>query len=313
MRVEPAKFQPMPRDLRRGWCPEGISLYDAIDALGIDAYRSAEVEFAEAHPTELRAAQYLAVFTGLDPRWRDRDALQAAVDIELRAPNDTLELAEVTSTLSRSFEQESRRVERLMGMVKASYTGETNWLFHLQRGWATPKNLNTFAAAIARELESYDAEGRHDGHLLAADTMFVRRDDGETGRGASIASWSTNVPEPSDEPYLDRLSNYLRTSSLIAGKREKLQRESQTLGASRRHLYLWVTLSGEDGALFPKSPSDLTRGSFGAPAELTDVWLDGGSGELFHWSDTTGWVFHRLRPAPTDDDWLFEEAKPPTT
>ncbi|MCU1408130.1 MAG: hypothetical protein JWM23_210 [Microbacteriaceae bacterium] len=32
------------------------------------------------------------------------------------------------------------------------------------------------------------------------------------------------------------------------------------------------------------------------PPEITDPLLDGGTGKVYHWSDISGWSFHRLWP-----------------
>ncbi len=295
------------RDIRQGWCPEGRSLNVAIDGFGIAAYRSVEEEFKQAHPMELRAACHLAAFTGLSPRWRDRDGRQGAIDIELHGDGGAIDIAEVTSTLHGEHERDARRVEQLVDQIGLHYTGGHTWLVHLQHGWTTPGNreMKALAVQIAQELFTFDATGRTDGAIAAVSWMFVRHGSGNEPQRVSIVSWNTNSPEAGPEPYLNRLTRYLSESQLIASKRRKLLRESNFLGSQKKHLYLHMTLAGRNGHLFPASPFHLTRGKFNAPDDLTDLWLDGGTGEIYHWQQGDDWSFHRLRDWPDEEDWLF--------
>jgi len=290
---------PEPRNMLLGWCSEGETLSQAVEAVGTDALERSQDELAAVNTPgeELRAALYLQAFTKLQPVLRDGNGLQKAVDLELHAADGSVELAEVSSSLQNEHQREQKRMERLTAAVADHYSGMNSWLFHLAYGWATPakgKHLTALAKLIARELESFDSAGRDKGRLASADWIWARRGDDDDAGNVAVTSWSANIPDNGDEPFLDRLSAYLNSSKLIASKREKLQRESIVLGAARRHLYLWMASMGKDGDLFPTSPSYMTWGTFTAPDELTDLWLDGGSGEIYHWTVESGWVFHRL-------------------
>ena len=289
--------EPKHRNMLHRWCPEGISLNDAFEALGADAYEKTLSEFAGATPDDIRAATYLQAFTTLRPVWRDRDGLQGAADIELRKPGGSSEIVEITSTLENNHERDRRRLERLAREVQALYGGPHAWVFHLAYGWAAPptgRAQRNLARSIVRELEAFDSEGREHGRSTSAEWLFLRRDLIDTTARVEVVSWSTNTPDSGDEPYLDRLTRYLFSSSLIASKTEKLTRESRVLSAQRRHLYLLMASMGLDGALLPTSPSYLTWGDFRTPSEITDLWLDGGTGEIYHWTVEAGWQFHRL-------------------
>lgn len=300
---------PQRRNMLRGWCPEGITLSEAFAAVGAVAYETTQSEFAGATADDVRAAIYLQAFTTLEPFWRDRDGRQGAADIELRKPDGSREIAEITSTLENGHERDRRRLERLAREVQALYGGPHAWVFHLAYGWTAPptgREQRDLALNIVRELETFDADGREHGRSTSAEWLFLRRDLVDSTQRVEVVSWSTNTPDSGDEPYLDRLTRYLNNSSLIASKMEKLARESRVLSAQRRHLYLLMASMGLDGMLLPTSPSYLTWGDFRAPSELTDLWLDGGTGETYHWTVEAGWQFHRLR-GDTADSGLFGE------
>ena len=281
-------------------CGEGVSLQQAWESQTVDAQRRTDAEFADARHDDRRAASYLQAFTGLVPHWRDRHGLQGAVDIVLRSDAGLLEVVEITSTLDAEYERERRRMERLVARVQVEYSGPSAWLLHLRYGWATPAtnaSMNRLATQIASELIDFDAKGRHADYSKSTDWLYFRRDFDDTTPRVAIASWSANIPEIGNEPYLDRLSRFLSGSKLIGEKTRKLKREAITLCAPRRHLYLMMASMGDEGGLLPLSRSYLS-GAFIAPAGLTDIWLDGGFGEIYHWVLEAGWTLHRLRP-----DW----------
>jgi hypothetical protein len=95
---------------------------------------------------------------------------------------------------------------------------------------------------------------------------------------------------------LGRVSRYLPTSRLMERKREKLLRESTLLGTKRGHLYLLMAGMGSDGGLLPMSPASMTWGRFECRLRsLTPCWTVA-RGKVYHWSDISGWSFHRLWP-----------------
>jgi hypothetical protein len=295
------------RNMLQGWCAEGITLNRASESLTAGAQRRALEEFEGADADDIRAASYLQVFTTLVPHWRDRNGLQGAVDIVLEHNEGIVEVAEITSTLHSEYERERRRVALLVSKVQTIYEGGFAWLFHLRYGWATPETapaLNALASQIAAELVALDAAGRDNAFSSSAEWLFLRRDTAATMPRVAITSWSSNTPGTDDEPYLDRLTRFLGTSALVGKKRTKLQREADLLSATRQHLYLLMASMGNEGGLLPSSPSFLTWGTFLAPPGLTDIWLDGGTGEIYHWAIESGWVFHRLH-AESDYSELF--------
>jgi hypothetical protein len=295
------------RNMLQGWCTEGPTLNEAWKSLTADAQRRTQKEFEEADTDDIRAATYLQLFTSLVPHWRDRNGLQGAVDIVLEHNEGIVEVVEITSTLHMEYERERRRAARLVSEVQALYEGGSAWLFHLRHGWATPDRtpaLKALASQIAAELVALDAAGKEQALSSSADWLFVRRDTDATMPRVEITSWSTNTPGTSDEPYLDRLTRFLSISTVVGKKRTKLQREAKLLSATRQHLYLLMASMGNEGGLLPTSPSLLTWGNFEAPSGLTDIWLDGGTSEIYHWTIELGWVFHRLH-AESDYSELF--------
>ncbi|MGO4102637.1 hypothetical protein AB4Y63_01670 [Leifsonia sp. YAF41] len=295
------------RNMLQGWCTEGTTLNQAWESLTADAQRRTQKEFEEADTDDIRAASYLQVFTTLVPHWRDRNGLQGAADIVLEHKEGVVEVVEITSTLHTEYERERRRVALLVSKVQALYEGGFAWLFHLRHGWATPDRtpaLESLASQIAAELVALDAAGKDHAFSSSAEWLFLRRDTDATMPRVAITSWSTNAPGTADEPYLDRLTRFLSTSTLVGRKRTKLQREAELLSATRQHLYLLLASMGNEGGLLPTSPSFLTWGTFVAPPGLTDIWLDGGTGEIYHWAIESGWVFHRLH-AESDYSELF--------
>jgi hypothetical protein len=285
------------RNLLQSWCVEGSSLAEASRVIGAEEYEQTRAEFDGASSVEARAALYLHLFTTHRPLWRDRDGLQGAVDIVLIAANGSKEAVEVTSTLEDQFMSAHVLSELLAVDIAERYSGSSSWLMHLAHGWEPPRTTRTrhaLAMRIAEELEAFHADGRTDGTLESADWIRVRRGDGDASR-VEVVSWSANIPDSGDVPYLDRLTTYLGTSSLIARKREKLVREAIALGTQKRHLYLLMSATGAGGGLLPASPSYMTWGQFSPPEDLTDIWLDGGTGQIYHWNDDAGWRFHRLQ------------------
>lgn len=55
-----------------------------------------------------------------------------------------------------------------------------------------------------------------------------------------------------------------------------------------------MAFTGNQGGLLPASPSYFTWGNFSCPEPVTDLWLDGGTGEVYHWDRSEGWEFHRI-------------------
>ncbi len=261
----------------------------------LETYDQVRKDFAQARQGELRAALSLLSLTGLVPRLRDTDGLQGACDILLIGEAGSVEVAEVTSTIESRDTSDYLQSERLAQDIEAAYRGASTWLLHLQYGWRMPANTRSrrkLAARIAEELEGFDLIGRRDGELASASQIHARRGAKNEG-SVRFVSWSANIPDGQDVPYLDRLSEFLATD-LIQNKLLKLQRDGKELGAARQHLYVLLATSGAYGGLLLNAPQALTLGEFAPPAGFPDLWLDGGSKVLYHWNSDDGWVVHRL-------------------
>jgi hypothetical protein len=282
------------RSVRDGSCAEGISYQHASRLIPSEAYDATHLEFSDASGYEMRAAVNLLTYTGIRPLRRDRDGRQGAVDIELRGPDGSVEVAEVTSTRDEKIERDLQQSERLAAETQDRYTGQASWSMHFTAGWRAPSNqkkLISLAVFIAKELEALDVDGRDFMTIKSVPWLNVHR---VAGVGVvEVNGWNANIPDSARMPYAERLSLYLHSSPLISRKRQKLAREANQLGAQRQHLYLFVTGAGTDGALLPASPAHMTWGDFACPPEITDLWVDGGGDKIFQWNLESGWSFHR--------------------
>lgn len=286
----------MARILGIASCTEGITFADAVAAIDPLEHQLRETTFATAKVDESRAAAYLHLFTGLMPSLEDSNGRQRAVDLVLTDKDRSVEIAEVTSTLDERFQRDRKQSRHLVGQINRYYNGSTSWAVGFEYGWALPRNsdLAPLASELACELQRIAAEESGDEPVPISSNIVAYPIDSPGPALVVVSSWSSNVPVSPKAPYLNRLSTYLNASDLIAKKCSKLRAESIRLGTSRRHLYLLMASSGQQGGLLPASPSNFTSGSFACPSPLTDLWLDGGTGHIYHWSDSFGWVFHTL-------------------
>ena len=285
----------MPRNLLNGWCPEGTSVENAWLSISQDAHRERDLEFLTAEGGEVRAAAYLQIFTQLRPRLEDTDGRQGAVDLTLERADGYFEIAEVTSTLDRNFLRDSNQLRHFERQLQDDYVGTASWALAFEHGWAMPATraeIRQLSREVAAQLMVADRAAERANPVQVAPDIFAFQHT-SAARPITIGSWNSNIPFSADQPYLDRLSTYLAESELVASKLSKLELESDRLNARRRHLYLLMAGSGEGGGLLPSSPSYFTWGEFRYPLLLTDLWLDGGTGEIYHWADIDGWKFHR--------------------
>lgn len=285
-------------DFTEDWCAEGVSLRRAEAQLTAAMWDEMRGEYEGAKPFDRRAAYHLLLLTGLLPRWYDRPPRQGAIDILLEGPAGEREVVEVTSSLDGRYQERRQHTENLATSVSALYSGTQSWHLSFAEGWwedvvATPRERRQLHERIVAELVDLDARQATTAVFRAA--HWVRAVVVQSGEpGVHATGWSAGV-RPSSEPYLDRLTHYLSSSSLIESKMSKLLDHANLLGASRAHLYLLMGSTGDAGNLLPWSPSLMTQGSFTAPEGLTDLWLDGGTGEVYHWTAEDGWRFHEAR------------------
>lgn len=282
-------------DLARDWCAEGERLRTAQARVPIAAWEALRAEFADVRGFEGRAAEYLLPLTGLTPELFDKGTRERAIDIVLHGPAGC-EVVEVTSTIDERYQRLSRHAEKLAAEVSKYYRGGRCWNLSLRHGWldrieGNKRERDQLHRLIADELRTLDERDSAGDELKAADWINVATVPGgepgvhAVGRSAGVLNAA--------EPYLTRLTGYLAASPLIASKMRKLRVHAHTLGATRSHLYLMTASTGESGNLMVWSPAALTQGTFAAPAGLTDLWLEGGTGDIYHWTTETGWLFHR--------------------
>lgn len=287
-----------PRNLMEGWCREGITLAKAADSVSPAAHREREAEFGQSEADEARAAAYLHIFTGDLPRLEDKNGRQRAVDLTLHNANQLTGIAEVTSTLDGNFQRNSAQLRRLVEDINLRYNGSDFWALGFEHGWTMPPNRDLSALSehlCAQLISASETPGIDiDAPVKLAENVVGYRVAAQSPEQVRLSSWNANIPGSSEDPYLDRLSTYLSSSDLITKKVEKLYAEKVRLCSNKQHLYLLMASTGDSGDLLPTSPSFFTWGSFSCPEPITDLWLDGGTGEIYHWNMYDGWVFHRV-------------------
>ena len=282
------------RDLTHGWCAEGEPLSVALGNVSSAQWQQRTDAFLGVDPFETRAALFLHAFTGYMPRLEDTDGRQAAVDLTLHGDDRLEGIVEVTSTLDGPFQRDSANLRPLLAEIIDEYQGRPGWALSFEHGWTIPARdqRRDLARRIARALEAVD-DVADEPVAIDQSTHAYRLPESRAGQ-LELTGWSANVPDALDLHYLDRLSAYLATSPLVARKLKKLRIEADRLGTTRRHLYLLMASTGDTGGLLPASPSFFTWGVFACPDPITDLWLDGGTGEIYHFDQATGWRFHRI-------------------
>lgn len=294
------------RDLSKNWCPEGEPFSSAAEHVSQSRRDALHEQFVNAGRSEYRAAVLLLVFTDLDPTNADPQVAgspsrNGAVDILLTPSSAPPEIVEVTSSLDTDYESSSAQVRRFEERILQTYEGGSSWNLDLNGDWHQSK-LMALAAEVAQELTDLDRAETHSGTIALSASAHLVATRCATIGAPTVQTWSKHAGViDSEEPYLEALSSYLATNETIQRKLKKLDSEKIRHGASRIHLFVLMASTGAHGALLPMSPSHFTEGTFVAPAPLTDLWLEGNTGELYHWSDEAGWIFHSLTrdAAPT--------------
>lgn len=291
----------------QNWCPVGRSISEARSGLTRTEEALLDREFppnCERLKDERRAAWKIRSFIDGEVFNRDSNGRQGAVDIELKYTRGQIGVVEVTSTSDPHYMDQSARALQFEKRLSAAYSGNNGWAIDLMHGWKIPERMNSFVRNVARRLEELDnTTAPVEGYLSGDWPMVTEHMRGsirpELDPGVTFVGWNSNIPERPGSRYLDRLSHYLQTASHIRNnKLPKLVTEGSELGADERHLYLLVDSQGRGGGLLPISPAMLMQGEFTAPEGLTDLWLDGGTGGIFRWNATAGWIFHPDAPIP---------------
>lgn len=201
---------------------------------------------------------------------------------------------EVTSSIDPTAVRAYERGERLVSRIDEEYQGEYGWWLHFQRGFDPPAkrpDSERLAKLIATELGRLERQNGALTRLDSASWLYARPSE-DDARGVQIASWDSRAPDKLG-PYLERVHDYL-LSGLVARKIEKLARESELLGASERHLYVSVALSGEWAPMFPRHDGALAAPGLELPDGIDVLWIDTMSRSIFRVSDTDDlWIYPR--------------------
>jgi hypothetical protein len=288
------------RNFQEGWCPAGITLSQALSAA--DPVFIAEItdEFA-GKPDEGHAALLLYAFTGFKPRLEDKQSKSqlnrsGAVDIVLEPPFGRLQVVEVTRSLDPRYQQAAAANKRFESEIAREYRGDITWMLELERGWERWK-LKQLAPLVAQALNAACDSGITGEEPVIVQGVVHAHPVGSSSPPIVFVGGRNAGASSNGKPYLDALTDYLATDSTIRSKLEKLERDQSKFEAYRCHLFIGMASTGARGGLLPDSPSNFTWGTFVAPSPLTDIWLDGGTGELYHWTAEEGWVFHNTSTA----------------
>lgn len=300
-----------PRNLTQGWCEEGEHVAALARRRDGREFDRISARFAKAKTLEHRAASLIYAVTGLIPHSEDDQSGQpnaesamndsvrsGAVDIRLENEYDSVEICEVTTTLDHRFQGSVAAIQKLCDAVTAGYEGAASWSLELDRGWDQLR-LKSLAADIASQLNTesrYNPHGNDgDGNqAVSVHEMITARLTGRIPPPVITVHSYNAGQEEKRRPYLDELSEYVATDKTVQTKVDKLAREQSHHNAERCHLFLGMAGTGPRGSLLPVSPSYFTWGSLELPDVLDDLWLEGNTGELYHWTRESGWLFHRM-------------------
>ncbi|MGF9660172.1 hypothetical protein AAIH18_22330, partial [Pantoea agglomerans] len=198
---------------------------------------------------------------------------------------------EVTRSIDAKYQRSQAHTRKFEKAVEREYRGNVSWQFDLERGWESA-DLNEVARDVATELNRLLDAGTMPETIVDVHPVVRAGVIGPMDPPRIIVMSANAGANNAEAPYLNELSDYLAHDPIIGKKLSKLERERQEHGAVRTHLYIHMAPTGQRGGLLPTSPSYFTWGEFTAPEVLTDLWLDGNTGRLFHWTVESGWVFH---------------------
>lgn len=287
--------------LDRNWCEVGFSIQAGSNRVPKEVWEDLSFEFAEKRngdSGELKAAIILTSLLGVQVRDRDKGGRQKAVDLTITYSDQRVGVVEVTSTTDVEYAQQVHRVRKLEQELGAAYKGHKLWALDLTRGWSVPKDFASFAGQLAERLHELEqsSEGCDDASVWnwvnVEENIRASIRPGKS-TGIEFIGWDGRIPDRPGSRYLDRLNQFLRTSPLINDRKlPKLSEEAQLLGAVEQHLYIHVASLGQNASLLPATPAQISQGTLDAPEQLTDLWLDGNNGGIFHWNKKAGWKFH---------------------
>lgn len=290
-----------PRNLLKGWCPQGEVWSTAVARIDPQEWERIKDTFDPKKPSEMTAALLAYVYSGLIPSNQDDQAGQGngrdgAVDILLTdAITGERQVMEVTTSLDRRYQNSSAALSKFEEAVTRAYTGDGSWSLELQRDWESLRLVKDVAPTVAEALNTMSVNDADRGgpHSLHSHVIAWPAD---TASEPQVKVRSRNAGALNrDEPYLNALTDYLATDTTISGKLQKLKREATHFEATRTHLFIGMASTGTRGGLLPTSPSYMTWGEFTAPEPLTDLWLEGNTGEMYRWTREDGWMFYDLQ------------------
>lgn len=296
------------RNLLETWCPMGSPLTARLSSLRGDKVMALQRlidRYVERNRDEVRAAVVLAACTDAIPNVLDvrgeSGGQQGSADLELLYDDGVIDIAEVTATIDSDYMVDHRGgLDRLLRSVNRIYEGTWAWGLMIDASFTWPngkKQIENQAQTMAARLHNSE-RGSLDLPVAVEEGLIAQP---IAGRQAGIywSSSSARVPDPGEQPYLERLEVFLEQDANIAKHIAKLKSEAVNRGAHRRHLYLLMASTGTNGHLLPASPGLFGLGEFVAPDGVDNLWLDGGTGEIYHWSAEQGWMFHPWNPVRT--------------
>lgn len=257
--------------------------------------------FEEQHGSdEFRAAVTMMLATGTAPRLRDVQgpgSRDGDIDLELFTQDGGVELAEVTATTNRGWTHEQRTIAREAERMVPTW----RMAWHLDvpslAAWNAVKRL------IPTLLMELEAEG--------ATSLAATQPTSEALRlvlaaHPGIVLYGGVRPEPSRMLSASRgmagsvrdASDWVGDLSELFGTDLNLRRHVEKLVAAQasapvggRHLYLLIAAAGIGSSILSAlMGARLPEGDLVLDEQVSDVWLDGGTGRTLRWRRGLGWV-----------------------
>lgn len=182
-------------------------------------------------------------------------------DLLLRPVGAPLEVVEILKTLDRDHSNAVPRAGALVAELNGDEPPGLLFPVHLERGWEPPltrgrkgKTADRRWREVVERLQrvaragSISAEAAAEAAAVFPGVEFRDPIDDPERRGFWLNSIDAAVRDPEDVPYLERLSAYLAAEERPVHHIAKLAREAVALGTQRRHLYLLVAYTPDNGA-----------------------------------------------------------------